>query len=294
MPLRLILVVRHLLEPLVLLALLQALGFSWLASILLLLPGLFAVRLAEMAFQFAVARCLRGEPFQAPLAAWWRESVAWSLFGLLQIPAVRPYHRGDRPVTFVLVHGYACTGGVWSKWMQPLKAAGYGLVVPDLEPWVLSRQQSVESLARVIADLPAEQRLVLVGHSMGGVELALCLRDYPQLQSRCVRLITLASPHHGSKLAGLALTPGDGPSKAVDSWLDVAPAVPTTCVVSMDDNLVVPADSASLPNADHLWMRGAGHLALLNRSDLITTLMSTINADLETHQHGNRTNRATV
>lgn len=255
---------------------------------------MFAVRLAEMAFQFSVARYLRGQPFKAPLLAWWRESVAWSVFGVLQIPSIRPYCQGKRPVTFVLVHGYACTGGVWSRWIEPIQAAGFGFCMPDLEPWVLSRQQSVEQLRQIIADLPPDQSLVLVGHSMGGVELALCLRDYPELQARCVRLITLASPHHGSRLAGLALTPGDGPSTEVDSWLEVAPAVPTTCVVSVDDNLVVPADSASLPNADNQWLDGAGHLALLNRSDLITTLVSTINADLETHQYGNRTNRASV
>ncbi|KAL6616193.1 hypothetical protein ACP70R_038463 [Stipagrostis hirtigluma subsp. patula] len=88
----------------------------------------------------------------------------------------------------VLVHG-ACLGGwSWFKVAAPLRAAGYHVDTPDLaasgvDPRPLrdvpTFRDYTAPLLDLLASLPDGERAVLVGHSLGGVNVALAAELFP-------------------------------------------------------------------------------------------------------------------
>ena len=128
-------------------------------------------------------------------------------------------------------------------------------------------RQLADEIERVCRQTQARQ-LVLVGHSMGGLVARAYLRDFGA--ARVARVITLASPHHGSELArhaiganGRQLRPGNDWLVALNPAEREAPSVPIVSLFSWHDNYVAPQDSAILAHATNVPFVGVGHLALL-------------------------------
>jgi hypothetical protein len=107
--------------------------------------------------------------------------------------------------------------GVWSfeldppkdvtGWRDFLSARGYGTVTyTQVDPSGLLAQP-VDELAEVVGDVMQWARgasLVLLGHSRGGLLVRKFLKDHQgALTSRIVKVITLHSPHQGSRLANV-------------------------------------------------------------------------------------------
>nr|QNR54842.1 salicylic acid binding protein 2 [Betula medwediewii] len=90
---------------------------------------------------------------------------------------------------FVLVHG-ACHGAwCWNKLKPQLEAAGHRVTALDLEASGINMKaiQDVHSLHEytrplldLLASLPPNEKVVLVGHSLGGMNLALAMDNYPE------------------------------------------------------------------------------------------------------------------
>jgi pimeloyl-ACP methyl ester carboxylesterase len=88
----------------------------------------------------------------------------------------------------VLVHG-ACLGGwSWFKVAPALRAAGYRTDTPDLaasgvDPRALREVPTFRDytgpLLELLASLPDGDRVVLVGHSLGGLSVALAAETFP-------------------------------------------------------------------------------------------------------------------
>ncbi|WP_290652199.1 alpha/beta fold hydrolase [Aquisalimonas sp.] len=118
--------------------------------------------------------------------------------------------RGDRHPDVILIHGLDEPGDIWDDMAPALREEG-------MEPWEFrypndhAIDRSVDLLAERWAELPGEQPVVLVGHSMGG----LVIRDFvsrvrhpvegePAVEGPPVRgTILLGTPNHGSELARL-------------------------------------------------------------------------------------------
>lgn len=109
--------------------------------------------------------------------------------------------------TVVLTHGYVLSSGIFGPVARELAAAGVHVVRPDLAGHGWSRAGAGEldlptladDLAQVVEelDLPADHRLVLLGHSMGGMVTMQLLERHPGLAARVDGLVWLATSPGG-------------------------------------------------------------------------------------------------
>ncbi|XP_057970614.1 alpha-hydroxynitrile lyase-like [Malania oleifera] len=89
---------------------------------------------------------------------------------------------------FVLVHG-ACHGAwIWYKFKPMLESAGHKVTAFDLAASgidmrpieeVSSVDAYTEPLLKVMASIPEEEKVILVGDSMGGINAAIAMDKYP-------------------------------------------------------------------------------------------------------------------
>jgi triacylglycerol lipase len=126
----------------------------------------------------------------------------------------------DQP-TVVFAHGFLGFGRlpvVNATMFRGVDKLMAGLGAPFLTPQ-LPRAAGIEKraakLARVIERSPA-RRLVLVGHSMGGLDSRL-VAAHMDPDRRVKAVITLGTPHRGSPLADRALA-GKGALEAYANW----------------------------------------------------------------------------
>ena len=199
------------------------------------------------------------------LAAFFAEVLAF----LAVFTVIQPFERswmGGEPGTarVVLVHGYGCNRGSWWWIRRRLRARGIEAATLNLEPPLSGIDTYAQALHDRIESLSAD-RLLLVGHSMGGLVCRAYLRRYGT--ARIARLVTLATPHHGSRVARFAFGRDAREMEPNSAWLrDLGFSgltVPTHTVWSSFDELVVPQDSALLVPAEQTVLHALGHLAFL-------------------------------
>ena len=169
----------------------------------------------------------------------------------------------------ILVHGYACNAAVFAWLARRLAVRGYAVYTVTLEPVFARIDDYVAPLARKVNEVAgAGGRVVLVGHSMGG----LVCRAYTRRSggARVARIVTLGTPHHGSALAPLGhgadaldMLPKGEWLRALGASEEGGRAAPVTSVYSCHDNFVAPQDSSVLTGARNVPVAGLGHLSLL-------------------------------
>jgi triacylglycerol lipase len=121
-------------------------------------------------------------------------------------PAPNPAN-APADVAVVLVHGYLCVSPAlyWSG-LLPLRralAARGVAVLASRQPRTASVELRARRLALALARLP-QRRLVLVGHSMGGLDARLVASRLDPSR-RVSHVLTVGTPHRGSPLAERAL-----------------------------------------------------------------------------------------
>jgi triacylglycerol lipase len=182
--------------------------------------------------------------------------------------AGRAAHRS--PV--LLIHGIVCNRAVWRPLLGRLAAQGFAPVrAVSLEPLFADIDTHTASVVQVLRELQRSSGgmpVAIVAHSMGGlVARAALAAGGPGLVSR---IVTIASPHHGTALARLSRSAPARQMRPGSSWLQALNAsehgawpVPVTSIYSLHDNLVVPPRSATLAGARLHELAGLGHLSLL-------------------------------
>lgn len=188
----------------------------------------------------------------------------------------------------LLIHGYVCNRGYWTKLSRQLAQAGIAHDGIDLEPIGADIEEFVPQVEQAIAALCARtgsDRVILVAHSMGGLVARAWLRHYGA--ARVARIITIGTPHHGTALANLAAGTnarqmsriGGAPS----GWLAQLAASETpelraliTSMYSHHDNIVAPQTSAHLPCARNLAFGGIGHVALASDARVLRLVLAEI------------------
>ncbi len=121
--------------------------------------------------------------------------------------------------------------------------------------------------------------VAIVAHSMGGLVARALLARVPP--GRLAAIVTLGTPHHGTRLACSLPWPCARQMCPDSPWLrDLNQAqegrlpVPVTSLYSLDDNLILPPLSAVLAGARLRELRGVGHLGLLRAPRVLEAVVA--------------------
>ena len=179
---------------------------------------------------------------------------------------VRDPHRA----AVLLIPGFMCNRAAWKPLLDSGLLADCNVAAVNLEPIFGDIDLYAEVLHRAVERLRAASgaaRVVLVGHSMGGLAARVYLRKHGD--AHVARVVTLASPHHGTIFGRLghsrnARQMAHG-SRFVKGLRDDDRGRWSrfTTVAARDDNLVIPRSSPLLPGAKQIELDGVGHLALI-------------------------------
>jgi pimeloyl-ACP methyl ester carboxylesterase len=215
----------------------------------------------------AMPRYLLGE-YRALLADnfWYLPFESWAL---RPDPAPAPCPR--TPV--VLVHGYMSNRGYFrplARWLEsqgmgPVYAPNFPVLFTTIEEFAAELHREIERIATGCA----QPRVILVCHSMGGLAAREYLREHGA--GRVARLITIASPHHGTAVAALGVGRNARQMHRGSEFLErlhaaecaSAPGVPTLSIWSPHDNLVAPQETCRLAWAREHAIPGVGHVEII-------------------------------
>ena len=188
-----------------------------------------------------------------------------------------PPPRSSRPV--LLIHGFVCNHSAWNAWLERLETSGFAPVrAVDLEPPLADIElhaARVEQEVRALFQESGGSTVAIVAHSMGGLVARAVLRQMgPGIIGR---IVTIATPHHGTVLARLfrwrrplqQMCPESPWLVGLNAGEENGPSVPITTIYSLEDNLVVPARSATLRHAHRVELRGIGHVGVLSSPEAI-------------------------
>jgi len=225
------------------------------------------------------------------LRAWlgeWRASSVTFAWRLPWRSSAEPDHlppaaRGSRGVVFV--HGFVCNRGFWNPWLARLRALDRAFVAVSLEPvfgGIDDYATIVEAAVRRVEAATGVPPLV-VAHSMGGLAVRGWLRAFASqgAAERVAEIVTIGTPHRGTWLASLGLSPNARQMRQGSAWMsalaaaDPAPqAARFVCWWSDCDQIVFPPPTAVLPGAQSRAIEGAAHIALCFREEVWEDLLA--------------------
>jgi pimeloyl-ACP methyl ester carboxylesterase len=234
---------------------------------------------ALLAVEFIVAaavdpRSPRSSPLRV-LRMWLHETwVSLRIFlwrqpwraGFAEPPLVRD---PLRPAV-LLIPGFMCNRAAWRPLLDSGLLAGCNVATVNLAPIFGDIDTYADVVQRAVERLRAESgvtRVVLVGHSMGGLAARVYLRKFGE--AHVARVVTLASPHHGTIFGRLAHSRNVRQMAHGSRFVarlndqDRGRWSKFTTVATRDDNLIIPRTSPLLPRAKQFEVDGVGHLALI-------------------------------
>jgi pimeloyl-ACP methyl ester carboxylesterase len=187
-------------------------------------------------------------------------------------PLPPPDPDAREPIVF-LVHGLYHNRSAWSFLRRRLARAGYrDVVLFEYSSWKGDFQRIAEELAatvRTIHGRAPRRPLLLVGHSLGGL---LCRAAAQRLAELPLSgIITLGSPHQGSRLSVFALgrlgraLSHRGPLIREIEAGESPPPFPCIALASPVDNMVLPMDALAPPTDAWRvhWTEPVSHVAML-------------------------------
>jgi len=178
--------------------------------------------------------------------------------------------RDPRRPAVLLIAGFMCNRAVWKPLLDSGLLARFNVATVNLEPIFGDIDTYAEVVHRAVDRLCAAagaERVLLVGHSMGGLAARVYLRQNGD--ARVARVVTLASPHHGTVLGLLGHSRNARQMARGSRFVarladdDRARWPRFTNVAARDDNMVIPRSNSMLQGAKQIELDGVGHLALI-------------------------------
>ncbi len=264
--------------------------FGWRGQPILALAGALVVSLGhavvlavELAMTSRSTRRDGGAPvsISALLSAWlaeiwcaprvfcWRQPFRWATWPDRPDLESARVRRG-----VLLVHGFLCNRGVWNAWYPRLLALRIPHVGISLEPVFGSIDDYAAAIDRAVVALTHAHGLppVIVAHSMGGLAVRAWLRaGGPATACRVHRVITLATPHQGTELVKIGLSPNLREMAPASHWLArLMSDEPSeraglfVCLYSRCDNVVFPSGNAVLPGSESIELEACAHVQMVD------------------------------
>ena len=211
------------------------------------------------------------------------DNFAWLPFESVLVRADPP--AGGMLVPVLAVHGYLSNRGMMRPLVNAMDRAGAEVHTLNFRGLFGSIEPLVDQLETEVARLLAasgHRQVVLVCHSMGGlVARAWLARHGPE---RVARLVTVASPHHGTAIAKLGMGANATQMRRGSDFLRAletaeggrGPACPTTSIYSVHDNLVAPQDTSRLPRATNVALHGWGHVGIIAAPPLHASVLAAL------------------
>jgi len=203
----------------------------------------------------------------------------WDRLALRRDPEPAP----SATIPVVMVHGYFSNRGYFRALVRALEARGIGPVfAPNFIATFATIEEFVVDLEREIERIAlgtGQPQVILVCHSMGGLAARayLCAKG----SERVRKLITIASPHHGTVQARFGagqnarqMHPGSAfLGELCDKEAARAPECGVTSIYTLHDNLVSPQETSRLAWAKNVTLTGYGHLDILRSRRLAELLV---------------------
>jgi triacylglycerol esterase/lipase EstA (alpha/beta hydrolase family) len=223
---------------------------------------------------------------QEPAAHWWRALAGECLAGiqvfLLRQPwayaptSIAPATSAAGRIPVVLVHGYVCNARIWDALIPDLRAQGHTVLAINLEPVFTSVDDYaalVEQAVQALRLHTGQDKVALVGHSMGGLAIRAWMRRFGTAQ--VARAITLGTPHVGTQIYTFIRTPNALQMAWHSKWLMELAASETDATRSLfrialspQDNIVFPQRAQILEGISPVVFEGLGHLQLCTSSQV--------------------------
>jgi predicted alpha/beta hydrolase family esterase len=194
----------------------------------------------------------------------------------------------------LLIHGYGCNSGYWISVSRLLQKQNITHSAIDCEPALAGIDDYAVLIHNAITTLcqqTGQSQVIVLGHSMGGLSARAYMQRYGE--EKIAHLITLGTPHHGSKLAAAAWGINAyqmrwNDNQEANSWINTlnASSTPATCskivsIYSRHDNIVSPQHSSYLPHARNIEIDLVGHVALAFTKQSVNIVMQEIIAARE-------------
>jgi pimeloyl-ACP methyl ester carboxylesterase len=205
--------------------------------------------------------------------------AAWSLF-VVAMPFERWLFARDRVgaqvgrVPVLLIHGYVNNAGSMWRLRSALLRAGHAVHTLNLEPVYAGIDDYASRIAARVDAVRSRHggaAVALVCHSMGGLAARAYLRYCAGAgrEAGLALVVTLGTPHHGTALSAIEMSPNGRQMRLGSPWLTALAAAeggawpcPLVSIWSRDDNIVAPQASAELLGARNLAVEGVGHISL--------------------------------
>ena len=185
-------------------------------------------------------------------------------------PSLQPATNTQKRIPVVLVHGYMCNHRIWDDVADDLRAQGHDVFAVDLEPLFASIDDyapTIESAVQALTMHSGQQRVAVVGHSMGGLATRAWLRVHGA--SRVARVITLGTPHLGTQIRQHRPTRNGVQMAWGSDWLKQLAAQETDTTRSLFSIAITPQDNIVYPQRAQVWpdvvpqvFEGLGHVQM--------------------------------
>ena len=279
------------------------LGWHWSESPLLAVAGAVAIAMIHsvvLAVEFVALRFVsRFDP--APRPTWRELALAWlseTLMALRVFCWRQPFRWREVPDRLeaapagpakrgaVFIHGFVCNRGFWTPWLKELSARGHPFAAVNLQPVFGSIDEYVPIVEDAVQRVTGATGMapVLICHSMGGLAARAWLRAM-SADARVHHIITIGSPHHGTWLARFSRFKNGRQMKMHSDWLgqlersiEEKRNANFTCWYSNCDNIAFPASTGALPGADNRLVRGAAHVDLGFRPEVMAESLARVSA----------------
>jgi len=230
------------------------------------------------------------------LREWWAAILTYPFLFAFEpwlVPNNPPAGLPHKGLPVVLVPGFFTNRGYLYAWRKFLLRNNYGKVYcVSPEPIFAGVEPNAEHLARFVDDVLTETgapRVILIGHSMGGLVIRLYLHRFGGL-AKAALAIAVGSPLKGTVLAEgkenmgpivAQLTNTNAWATAFVAEAEAQPCpVPFIAIWSPHDSIVAPQDNARVAGhyGREITLPGVGHMEMVNSKQVMRVLKQELDA----------------